>query len=129
MPSNRDVFLDWIRKADGDYRTARREFKVFRQPNYDAACYHAQQCAEKYLKGFLVLNGKPYLRTHFLNRVLEDCLLVDPSFEFIRHPCEEITGIDDIRYPSEFATKEDATIALDAMTVIRKFIRAKIGLK
>ena len=39
---------EWVGKAKGDYATARREMRARRQPNYDAACFHAQQCAEKY---------------------------------------------------------------------------------
>jgi HEPN domain-containing protein len=39
--------LEWIEKAEGDFATATREFAVTEKPNYDAVCYHAQQCAEK----------------------------------------------------------------------------------
>jgi HEPN domain-containing protein len=41
--------LEWIDKAEGDWITASREYRARRQPNYDAACFHAQQTAEKYL--------------------------------------------------------------------------------
>jgi hypothetical protein len=44
---------EWIEKAEGDFRTARRELQAKRLPNYDAVCFHAQQCAEKYLKARL----------------------------------------------------------------------------
>lgn len=39
---------EWVHKADGDYATAMRELRARRSPNYDAVCFHAQQCAEKY---------------------------------------------------------------------------------
>lgn len=45
--------LEWISKAEGDYSTAKREYRVRKDPNYDAVCFHAQQAAEKYIKGFL----------------------------------------------------------------------------
>lgn len=45
--------LEWIDKAEGDFATAGREIRVRKLPNYDAVCYHAQQCAEKYLKALL----------------------------------------------------------------------------
>ena len=41
---------EWVRKAEGDYATAAREMRARKSPNYDAACFHAQQCVEKYLK-------------------------------------------------------------------------------
>jgi HEPN domain-containing protein len=45
--------LEWVDKAEGDYATALRELRARKQPNYDAACFHAQQCVEKYLKAYL----------------------------------------------------------------------------
>jgi HEPN domain-containing protein len=44
---------EWIDKAEGDFATARREIRVRQAPNYDAVCFHAQQCIEKYLKARL----------------------------------------------------------------------------
>jgi len=45
--------LEWVEKAEGDFITARRELHARAKPNYDAACFHAQQMAEKYLKTML----------------------------------------------------------------------------
>jgi HEPN domain-containing protein len=41
--------------AQGRWRLCNRqpELRARRAPNYDAACFHAQQCAEKYLKALL----------------------------------------------------------------------------
>jgi HEPN domain-containing protein len=44
---------EWIDKAEGDFATARREIRIRKAPNYDAVCFHAQQCVEKYLKARL----------------------------------------------------------------------------
>lgn len=44
---------EWINKAEGDLTTARRELRARTAPNYDAECFHAQQCAEKYMKALL----------------------------------------------------------------------------
>ena len=40
--------LEWVEKAEGDWLTAQREYRARKAPNYDAACFHAQQVAEKY---------------------------------------------------------------------------------
>lgn len=32
---------EWVDKALADLATARRELRARRQPNYDAACFHA----------------------------------------------------------------------------------------
>lgn len=47
------IVKEWIKKAEGDLTTAAREYRARKNPNYDAACYHSQQCAEKYLKATL----------------------------------------------------------------------------
>ena len=44
------LIREWIEKAEGDFTTTRRELRARVSPNYDAACFHAQQVAEKYLK-------------------------------------------------------------------------------
>ena len=41
---------EWVNKAEGDFATAQREIQVENMPNYDAVCFHSQQCLEKYLK-------------------------------------------------------------------------------
>lgn len=61
---------EWISKAEGDQATALREYRVRRFPNYDAACFHAQQCVEKYLKAVLQKEGIPFNKIHDLEILL-----------------------------------------------------------
>ena len=44
------ITLEWIAKAEGDWNSAQREYRARQRPNYDAACLHAQQCAENISK-------------------------------------------------------------------------------
>ncbi len=44
---------EWVEKAEGDFHTAVREVRARNYPNYDAACFRCQQCAEKYRKALL----------------------------------------------------------------------------
>jgi HEPN domain-containing protein len=41
---------EWIDKAEGDWISALLLYRARKHPNYDNACFHAHQCAEKYLK-------------------------------------------------------------------------------
>jgi HEPN domain-containing protein len=66
--------IEWIGKAEGDIRTSQREFSVNEHPNYDAVCFHAQQCAEKYLKALLVEKALPVPRTHDLEVLLSSII-------------------------------------------------------
>lgn len=54
---------EWIEKAEADLRTAAREFRARKTPNFDAVCFHAQQAVEKYLKACLQEAGIPIPRT------------------------------------------------------------------
>ncbi len=48
---------EWVSKAEGDYRTAERELHPAGTPNFDAVCFHAEQCAEKLMKALLIHLG------------------------------------------------------------------------
>ena len=51
---------EWVDKAEGDWNALGREMRARKSPNYDDACFHAQQCAEKYLKARLVEAGRVF---------------------------------------------------------------------
>jgi len=51
---NKDVAHGWFRKAETDYESAVFLKKMEPMPS-DVICYHSQQSAEKYLKGYLAL--------------------------------------------------------------------------
>ena len=44
---------EWSQKAEGDYTVAATLWQA-ESTVYDAICFHAQQCIEKYLKAWLV---------------------------------------------------------------------------
>lgn len=68
------IATEWVAKAESDYATARRELGVRKQPNFDAVCFHAQQCAEKYLKGLLQKQRLVIPRTHNLEALAKPLL-------------------------------------------------------
>jgi HEPN domain-containing protein len=62
---NKDVAKEWFKIAEADLYSA--EFLQNMQSiPIEIICYHCQQSAEKYLKGFLALNGEEIKRTHDL---------------------------------------------------------------
>jgi len=122
-----EILAEWITKAEGDYSTAQRELVVRRRPNYDAVCFHAQQCIEKYLKAFLVFRAIEPPRVHNLIELLKLCSAQDGSFELI-HPAIDslMTYAVDIRYPGESSTKEEARDAVKMMKQVRDSVRRKL---
>jgi HEPN domain-containing protein len=61
------VAREWIDKAEADFISAGREYRARKQPNFDAACFFAQQCIEKYVKARLVQADRDFPRTHDLS--------------------------------------------------------------
>ncbi len=47
------ITQEWVSKAEGDFGTVDRELQAQTNLNYDAVCFHSQQCVEKYLKACL----------------------------------------------------------------------------
>jgi HEPN domain-containing protein len=66
-----ELTLEWVEKAENDYRTAVIVLEETDQPIADTACFHCQQCAEKYLKGFLSQHQIEFPRQHSLIPLLE----------------------------------------------------------
>lgn len=61
---------EWIEKAEGDRAVALREMQAA-EPVFDVVSFHAQQCAEKYLKAFLEERCIPFEKTHDLALLLD----------------------------------------------------------
>ncbi|MGI4789164.1 MAG: HEPN domain-containing protein [Janthinobacterium lividum] len=47
------ITQEWIEKAEEDWDVALLALGASQSRVYNAICFHAQQCAEKYLKGQL----------------------------------------------------------------------------
>ena len=58
--------LEWIHKAEEDWHVAQMSYRARKYPSYDATVFHAQQCAEKYLKARLEEAAIGFARTHDL---------------------------------------------------------------
>lgn len=120
---------EWVSKADGDFATAGRELRARKAPNYDAVCFHAQQCAEKYLKAVLQENDRHIPKIHNLIELMLLCEELDSSFEMLRADLVVMERYSvRVRYPGEFAEKDEAGAAYAAARAARTLVRQKLGL-
>jgi HEPN domain-containing protein len=102
----------WVRKAESDYAVAKK-IAGGREPHHDEVCFHAQQCAEKYLKALLEELGKPVPRTHILEDVVALLLPHHPSLRTHRKGARFLSRFAvATRYPGKNATKREATSSL-----------------
>lgn len=63
MPAS--PYTAWLAKAAHDYLAIQNNVNAADVP-WDVVCFHAQQCAEKILKAYLVLDERTPERTHDL---------------------------------------------------------------
>jgi len=121
---------EWVRKAEGDYTSAGREFRARKDPNFDSACFHAQQCVEKYLKARLHEADIAFKKTHNLVHLLDLILPVEPLWESMRTSLVVLGNYAvGFRYPGESADRKAARDALKICTQIREQVRASLGCK
>jgi HEPN domain-containing protein len=120
---------EWVKKADGDYHAAGLLLRARKYPNYDAACFHAQQCAEKYMKAVLHESGRDVDRTHDLSALLNDLVTINPMWEGLREASGTLTDYAvRFRYPGRSADRSAAKSAVRACELIREILRPHLGL-
>jgi HEPN domain-containing protein len=119
----------WLQRARSDIALGRAALDT---PGVllEDACFHAQQCAEKGLKGLLVQRGIAFQRTHVLETLLD--LLkegnvavppaVDEAFTLTQYAVQA-------RYPGEWepVTEEEARSALKSAAEVLAWVEMKIG--
>jgi len=113
-----ELLKEWIDKAEGDFATAQRELAAEDTPNYDAACFHAQQCVEKLLKAALIQHGVTAPRTHDLFQLY---LMLQPESPKWQPKVADLRYLTraavSFRYPGESAEYEEAE---EALAICRK---------
>ncbi len=106
-------------------RIARRK-----SPNYDSACFHAQQCVEKYFKGRLQEAGIAFPHTHDLMTLLNLILPLEPLWSGLAASAMRLTQhAVKTRYPGSWVTRTQAQSMVQRCREIRVFARQGLGLK
>ncbi len=125
-----ELTSEWVGKAEDDFYSADLLLHAGQFPVASTACFHCQQCAEKYLKGFLQEHQIQFLRTHNLQALLELCLSIDSDFETLRDDLLQLENYAvAIRYPGMHISSDVAEQALVYATNIRQFIRTKLEIQ
>jgi len=119
----------WVEKAEGDYEMVRMALHR-KKPLTDIASFHAQQCAEKYLKAILLERGREFPKTHDLILLSNLCAQAGVFVEV--DPKQLNTLSDDAvrsRYPGAAQTLDEARDALEIAKAVRKFARKFLNVK
>lgn len=91
----------WLAKARMDLKAAAHELTAV--PPFTAdVVFHAQQAAEKAMKGFLAWHDAPFRKTHDLGEVGQQCAGIDTSLEPLLIRAASLTQYAwKFRYPGE----------------------------
>lgn len=126
----------WRRFADMDMEAARLISTVeSSEALASVICFHAQQAAEKYLKGLLVVHDEEPPRIHALPELLRRAILHVSDLDTINLE-DAVNGLDQFyiptRYPVEVSgstgpiTSEDAAEALAWAEEIAAVVRPRL---
>ena len=125
-----ELTSEWIEKADNDFHSVDLLLTAGEFPIPDAACFHCQQCAEKYLKAYLQEHMVRFERTHSLTLLFDLCIPLDKDFENLRTELEQLENYSvAVRYPGVKISVELAEEAFVLATRVRQFVRSKLELK
>lgn len=120
---NQKIANEWFEIAQTDLDSA--EFLLQMHPlPAEIVCFHCQQAAEKFLKGFLALQNEKIQRTHDLMVLLRNCSQHDAGFDSLENECLTLTDYSvAIRYPSPIdITDDDAKKAINHAKRIQEIL-------
>jgi HEPN domain-containing protein len=123
------ITAEWVAKAEGDLDMGLLGLRSRKSLTYDAVCFHAQQCAEKYLKAVFVEEGVAFPKTHDLRSLLN--LMPDrgESWEALRPSLVDLSDAAvTLRYPGETSDREAAKNALATARRVRALARKRLRL-
>jgi len=125
MKEKSELVRGWLRKAWSDCVAMEASLNA---GALDAACFHAQQAAEKHLKAFLIHAGVEFPFTHNLAKLLELCAGLDTSFHSLTSTVTPLTPYAvELRYDSEFwPSVEVAQKARSSALDVREFVLSRL---
>jgi HEPN domain-containing protein len=123
-----ELIQSWLERARSDLLLARTALQT-PGVKYEDACFHAQQCAEKALKGLLSHLAVDFPRTHAIELLLDllkanDITVpeaVDEAFALSHYAVQT-------RYPGEWepVSREEADVAITSADIVLVWVETTI---
>jgi HEPN domain-containing protein len=98
---------EWMQKAANDIRSA--EVDLTAEPKLlEDVAFHAQQAAEKSIKGFLTFHSRPFRKTHDIEELGTNAVKIDPALEPLIRKASVLTPFAwQFRYPGDSSEPEE----------------------
>jgi len=119
------VVRQWVEKVEEDLLTAEHTLTLGNRCPFPIVCFHAQQCAEKYIKALLVQHSVPFPKTHDL----PELLLLVPREVGLEITVSDVAVLNryaiETRYPGNWEpiAQTDADEAVTFARKVREAIR------
>jgi HEPN domain-containing protein len=116
---------DWLILGDRDINAAAFLAANMYPKPLEIICFHCQQAVEKYLKGFIALQGDDPPYTHDLDELCKLCEKHNAAFSAIGEMCSRITQFSvQPRYDiSMDLTEADTDLVLQNAQTIKTFLQ------
>ncbi len=94
----------WLLRASEDLRAGKHDLTA-RPPLCNDVAFHAQQCAEKAMKAFLVYHERPFRKTHNLTELGGAVARIEPALAELMREASLMTEFAwRFRYPGDSAS-------------------------
>jgi HEPN domain-containing protein len=122
--------MQWLNYADEDIQLARHALTLSTGVPYRLVAYHAQQCAEKSLKAFLVSHRIDFPYTHNISRLLELCSEAAHWSDSLLDAEELSVYAVTTRYPGEEeeVSRDEALRAIELAKLVREAVEHELGI-
>jgi HEPN domain-containing protein len=125
-PETIDEARSWFARAMIDLRAGALEIGAAPTLNTDIV-FHAQQAAEKSIKGFLCYHEKAFRKTHNLVELGEACVSIDPQLEPLLKRAAVLTEYAwRYRYPGDDEDPDDRE-AVTALNLAQEVYEALVS--
>jgi HEPN domain-containing protein len=128
MVDTNDSFA-WVKLAEEDLAIVRSALR-HKIPLIYPACFHAHQCAEKYLKALLISKNITFPKTHdllMLTTICEEVGMLIPVDK------KDLNTLNDysvrVRYPGDNPSVENAREAYKIARYVRNYVSRSLSLK
>ncbi len=91
----------WLAYAEDDLEVSKA---VINLPliSVRAVLFHAQQCAEKALKAYLIYQNVKFRKSHDLEELVIHCAKINNEFRNLMQLAVELNPFAEVRYPEKF---------------------------
>ncbi|OGC21997.1 hypothetical protein A2291_07465 [candidate division WOR-1 bacterium RIFOXYB2_FULL_42_35] len=124
----KELVLEWLNKAEGDYTAAISLSKNRKKKNLlFIIAFHCQQAAEKHLKALLICHSIDFPKTHDLLELLDLAITKDSFLLAIKKELQILNPFAvAFRYPGEDIDLEDLKEILAAVKIVISILVKRI---